>query len=203
MIPFRPDTFWSRDVIGDRCAIVGPTLGRGRAVTPLTAEARNGVRALPKTGESHSRRRDCHRPVVYQRDRHHRGEASSCDRTTERGAREPVERLIERNRKVGFGGVIEGRSRAFSGAREQRKLADDKDAARNIHDRAIHLSVVVFEDPQRADFFGQPLCVGFRVGLADAKQHEQAGIDLSGQFTSDCDAGAGYSLNDGAHHVKK
>src|SRR5262249_48612660 len=58
-----------------------------------------------------------------------------------------------------------------------------------LHHRAVHLSLLVMEDPQVDHLVGQPARVVVRVALADSDQHAKTRPDGPGHFPVDRDRG--------------
>jgi len=173
----------------------------------VAANQRDDIETLTRfaTGRQHARlallgvddERDG--AVVDEGDLHHCTETAGGDGAVQRGGCLLDELLVERDREVGLGGVVERRACAFLRAGEEGELADDEEAAADVGHGTVHLAGVVLEDAQTNEFLGEPLAVGLGVGGMDAEEHEQPGADGAGCFTSDGDGGGGDALDDGAH----
>lgn len=72
-------------------------------------------------------------------------------------------------------------------------------ASSDLGQREVHFAGGVFEDAEGGGFLGEPLRVGFGVGVVNTEEDEEAAGDLGGDDTVDGDAGGGDALDDGAH----
>ena len=82
----------------------------------------------------------------------------------------------------------------------QSELRDQQRGAPDVEQGEVHLARFIGKNSQIGDFLGK-ICRGFRiVRPADAQQHQQAGADFSGDPALHGDAGAGNTLDDGAHN---
>src|SRR5690606_31470870 len=70
---------------------------------------------------------------------------------------------------------------------------------RNAGHGGVPRAGVVRERAQCGDFCGGPVGLFFGIALHGADEDEQALIDLSGDFSIDCDGGGKDALNEGSH----
>src|SRR5262249_55067330 len=82
------------------------------------------------------------------------------------------------------------------------ELRDRKNCATLIEDRAVHLAVFIFKDPQADDFLGKIVGSGSAVGGADTEQDEEPRANFTGGLPFDSDFSAGYALDYGSHRTR-
>ena len=83
--------------------------------------------------------------------------------------------LVQRLGLLGRRGVHEARAVALARVAVEGELAHAQDLAAGVRHRAVHLAVLVLEDPQREQLAREPVGVLGAVAAAHAEQHEQAG----------------------------
>ena len=101
--------------------------------------------------------------------------------------------------EVGWGGGVEAWASAFAAVAVEGELGDEQDVAVGFEEGEVHFALVVGEDAEVGDFFGEVLGVGVGVGFGDGEVDEQALVDLACGLVVDVDAGVGDALDYGAH----
>lgn len=141
-----------------------------------------------------------HRTIIDQSDLHHRAKFTGGHGVFSQEHAEIGTELFVK----GFGdfrrcGVIEGRAGAFFGAGVQGELTDDQCLSANLGERSIHRARIIGEDPEFADFLGQPFSVGRGVIAGDAEQDHNALADFADHLFGNRNAGLAYALNNYPH----
>lgn len=78
-------------------------------------------------------------------------------------------------------------------------MRNGENGSADIRCSEVHFAVRIFENTEAGNLFGQVVGIGFGVGLRDTEQDEQTKNDFAGDFAGNGDAGAGDTLDDGAH----
>jgi hypothetical protein len=78
-------------------------------------------------------------------------------------------------------------------------LADDQHLSADFGQPQIHLSLVVFENPQTGDFLSQGRGILLRIALGHPHEDDESALDGAGQFAGHRYSGARNPLDDGTH----
>src|SRR5262249_238826 len=95
--------------------------------------------------------------------------------------------FVESNRELGTCRAAVRRAIAFSRARKEGELADEKDFALNILDGEIHDAGFIVEDAQSNDFAADPFDVVGCVGLFNGEKDEQTFLNSAFGCAGNCD----------------
>src|SRR5437879_5425183 len=120
---------------------------------------------------------DRDRAVVHQLDLHVLLEGAAANR-------EPVhferagERLDSFAGDLRIGRRVPRRPAPSTRVSVEGELGHDQDLAAGVLDRAVHLPLLVLEDPKGRDLRREPCLLAVHVGPPDADQDEEAGADL-------------------------
>ena len=87
-------------------------------------------------------------------------------------------------------GLLKGRAVALAQGRGQRELGDHEHPSLDVHDRKVHFSLFIREDPERQNLLHQIVEVLVRVAFHRTEKHEQALADLAGDPSTDLDTGS-------------
>ena len=128
--------------------------------------------AVPRTIGSLPLQENRDGAVVDERYVHHGAEAARLDRVNA-GRTEPLAEVIEEARGLlGRSSPNEAGALSFARVREQSELRDGQDGPSYVSDAAVHLPLLVGNDPQSCYLLGQPVRLGFAVSVRDADQQE-------------------------------
>lgn len=138
--------------------------------------------------------RDRHRTVVNQPDRHVGPETTGCDLDPfgQQGADHPLD---QRFGLLGSGGLAERRPITPRGVGIQRELADDQDLAVRVTHGAVHLAVVVAENPETGQLGRHSVGLSGTIVVGHPDQDAQSHLDLSHDLAIYGDGGFGYPLH--------
>ena len=140
--------------------------------------------------------------VVYERYVHHRTEAACLD-WMNTGRTKSLAEVVEEARGIfGRGCSDEAGTLPLSCVCEEGELRDGEDGPSDVPDAAVHLPLVVGQDPQSCNFLGQPVCFGFAISLRDADQQQEARAYGGDLLSRDRDGGFLYALEDYAQGLQ-
>jgi hypothetical protein len=109
------------------------------------------------------------------------------------------EELVELAGFLGRSGGVKGRALAATDVSVEGELGNCQNASAHILEAAVHLSLIVFEDAEADNFFGEVVGIGFGVIPSDSEKNEQAEGNLAGDLLVNGNFGAAYALDDGTH----
>ena len=138
--------------------------------------------------------------VVHQFDFHGGLEAAGFAGQSQ-GADLIDEEFVELAGMAGRGGGVEGRTFAAADVAVERELRDCQNAGAGFERAAVHFPLVIFEDAEAGDFFGEVNRVGFGVVAGNAEEDEESQADLASDLVADRNLGAAYALHDRSHEV--
>src|SRR5215472_5633324 len=110
--------------------------------------------------------------------------------------------FIKLPRLDGRGRRIERWPLALAHVAVEGELRDDKHRPARFADRAIHLAFAVLEYAQPGDLVGKIVGIRLRIFLPDAKKHQEAPFDFTGDRSVNADFGPRDSLDDRAHGTR-
>jgi hypothetical protein len=139
---------------------------------------------------------DRYRPVVDERNVHHRSEGAGLHGGYASLAELPAEVVEEHLGFLRGSSLYEARALAFSGVSQQGELRDGEDLASGIPDVQIHFPFVVSEDAQARDLLGEPVGLGFTVSPGYADEEQEAGTYAGDLLAAHGDGGVLYALED-------
>src|SRR5690606_29824118 len=132
-----------------------------------------------------------HGPVVDELDIHHRTELTGFDRARRTLAKDLDEAVVEPHGDRGRRGVDEARAPAAARIAVQRELAHDQQAAPDLLESEVHLSLGIREEPEADDLVRHPVDLLLAVALGEADEEEEATADLARGPTVDRPPGTG------------
>ncbi len=123
-----------------------------------------------------------HGPIVDQLDFHRLTKPPRFDRQAPR-AQSSDEVLVKCSRLVGGRGSVERRTAPSCERACEGELRNHEQSPRHLAEITVHLSRVVFEHPQRRQFFGRCGDVFGSVTAHDSDEHEQSVADLADRLS--------------------